>query len=209
MLGSATMLRGFKISVTALDAFLQANGVDETYGTPPMLRKHPDDDPISALLYTKITAASGTGSKHGFRVLIPSREGHNASTVAYVAYSWITIYAHRELRLGEDLSSEVPTGFEELRKEILSYCDGVTNTGIVDEGRMGLFAVHIHEYRGLYNPPELVERYKSPQYCDQCDAIFNDPQSSEKWSQGAWIMRQDHRAEVHGSIEGRNPLPEA
>ncbi|KAH7140849.1 hypothetical protein EDB81DRAFT_609990, partial [Dactylonectria macrodidyma] len=158
-LGSTTILRGFKISVACLDAFLQANGVDETYGTPPMLQKHPDDGPISALLYSKITAAGGTSNKHGFRVLIPSREGHNASTVAYVAYSWITIYAHRELRLGDDLSTEIPTGFEELRKEIVSHCNGITNTGLSDEGRMGLFAVHTHEYPGSYNPPELLERY--------------------------------------------------
>ncbi|KAF7552738.1 hypothetical protein G7Z17_g4134 [Cylindrodendrum hubeiense] len=208
MLGSATILRGFKISVAGLDAFLCANGVDETYGRPPMAENHPDKDTISALLYTKITEAGGTASKNKFRVVIPSREGHDPSTVAYVTYSWLTVYAHCDLRLDEDSFIQIPIGFEELRNEILSYADKVTKGGISDEGRMGLFAVHTHEFRGFSNPQELIDRFKWPQYCDQCDAVFNDPEASDDWNKRAWNMRQDHRAEVHGSVEGRNPLPE-
>jgi len=62
-MGSITILRGFKVSVAVFDAFLAANHVDETYGTPPFYRDHPDKDAISVLLYTKITAAGGTLTK--------------------------------------------------------------------------------------------------------------------------------------------------
>ncbi|KAH8679190.1 hypothetical protein BGZ61DRAFT_359378 [Ilyonectria robusta] len=208
MLGSATILRGFKISVAVLDAFLCANGVDETEGCPPMSQHHPDKDPISALLYTKVSEAGGTASKHKFRVMIPSREGHDHSTVAYVTYSWLTVYAHRDLQLDDEAFAEIPTGFQELRRQVLSYVDKVSQGRISDEGRLGLFAVHTHEYRGLYNPRELIDRFNATQYCDQCDAVFNDPQELNDWNKRAWNMRQDHRAEVHGSIEGRNPLPD-
>ncbi|KAN0068591.1 hypothetical protein V8E54_013315 [Elaphomyces granulatus] len=56
---------GFKVSVAVLDAFLAANGVDETNGTPPFYKHHPDEDPI---LYTKITKAGGTADKNKFRL---------------------------------------------------------------------------------------------------------------------------------------------
>jgi len=141
-MGSTTILRGFKVSVAVLDAFLAANGVDETNGTPPFYKHHPDEDPISVLLYTKITKAGGTADKNKFRVMIPSREGYNPSNVAYVTYSWATVYAHCELRLVQDLPVEVPTGFKELRMEILSFGDGIADSDkVADEGRMGLFAV--------------------------------------------------------------------
>lgn len=160
-MGSSTILRGFKVSVAVLDAFLAANGVDETYGTPPFYQHHPDKDPISVLLYDKITAAGGTADKDKFRVMIPSREGHNLSPVAYVTYAWVTVYAHRELRLDDDLPVEVPAGFEELRNEILSVGDGIVDSDkVADEGRMGLFIVYTHDIRGLYIPKECIERSK-------------------------------------------------
>ncbi|KEY72362.1 hypothetical protein S7711_10405 [Stachybotrys chartarum IBT 7711] len=202
-MGSTTILRGFKVSVAILDAFLAANGVDETNGTPPFYEDHPDKDPISILLYTKITMAGGTANKDKFRVMIPSREGHNKSNVAYVTYAWVTVYAHRELRLDNDLPMEIPTGFEELRKEILSFGDGIDDGNkVANEGWMGLFIVYTHDIRGLYIPQEFLEQTKVPQHCDQCDAVFDDPYQ-------AFDKRQQHRIAVHGSIEGRNPLPEA
>jgi hypothetical protein len=160
-MGSTTILRGFKVSVAVLDAFLAANGIDETYGIPPFYKNHPDKDPISALLFTKITKAGGTANKNKFRIMIPSREGHDRSTVAYVTYSWVTIYAHRELRLDEDLPMEVPTGFEELRREILSFGGGIADSNkIADEGRIGLFVVYTQGFRGMFTPPTQYERAK-------------------------------------------------
>src|SRR5690349_1763323 len=43
-MGSTTLVRGFKVSVATLDAFLAANNVYETYGTPPFYGRHPDKD---------------------------------------------------------------------------------------------------------------------------------------------------------------------
>lgn len=121
---STTLLRGFKVSVAVLDAFLVANGVDKTYGTPPFFDRHPDDDPISRFLFDKIVAATGKATavdKTRFCIFIPSQEGHNASTVAYVAYAWVAVYAHREVDLEQDLPSEFPAGFDQLRDEVLEF----------------------------------------------------------------------------------------
>ncbi|KAK3935030.1 hypothetical protein QBC46DRAFT_398448 [Diplogelasinospora grovesii] len=215
-MGSTTILRGFKVSVAVLDAFLTANGLDESRGTPPFYHEHPDKDPISALLYKKIVsnaagaAAAAGGSttssidKNKFRVMMPSREGL-PSFVAYVTYAWFTVYAHRELRMDEDLPAEIPAGFEELRKEILSFADpsrGIPETEKIgeEEGHMGLFVVYTHDIRGDYWPPWVYERNTGPFICDQCDAVFTGTIS--------WNVRQDHRIEVHGVKESRDPFPE-
>ncbi|KAJ4329086.1 hypothetical protein N0V84_000445 [Fusarium piperis] len=205
-MGSTTLLRGLKISINTLDAFLATNGVFETYGTPPFYKDHPDKDEISKLFYTKITKAGGTADKNRFRVMIPLMEGHGKSTVAYVTYAWLTVYAHREVLLDEDLPIAVPQGFEELRQEILSFGENVEDRDkIVDEGKMGLFLVHIYEIRGLYTTPEMLEWAKTPdqvpQHCDQCDAVFDDPSR-------AFVQRQLHRRDIHGSKESTCPLPE-
>lgn len=160
-MGSTTILRGFKISVAVLDAFLAANGEDETYGTLPFYQHHPDKDRISMLLYGKISKIDAGADRNKFRVMIPSREGHNHSTVAYVTYAWVTIYAHRELAMDKDLPITVPAGFEDLRQEVLSFCGSVPDQDrLLDEGRMGLYAVHTYEIRGWYTPQELHERAK-------------------------------------------------
>ena len=52
-------------------------------------------------------------------------------------YSWATVC---ELQLDQNLPMEVPTGFKELRMEILSFGDGIADSDkIADEGRMGLY----------------------------------------------------------------------
>ncbi|KAF4462273.1 hypothetical protein FALBO_10905 [Fusarium albosuccineum] len=160
--GSTSILRGFRISVATLDAFLLANGVEDTYGAPPFYQDHPDKDAISKLLYSKITKAGGTADKMNFRVMMPLRESMDYSTVAYVTYAWVSIFAHREILPDEDLPSEVPKGFEELRQEILSFGDQVEDGyKIANDGKMGLFAVYTYEIRGLYSPQELQERHKA------------------------------------------------
>lgn len=138
MTGSTSILRGFKISVAVLDAFLAADHVDTTDGAPPFYSHHPDKDDVSALLYAKIVAAGGTADKNKFRVMMPSREAFSDSMTAYVTYTWTTVFAHLELQLDEHLPAEVPWGFEELRQEMLSFYDAVSETNrIADEGKMG------------------------------------------------------------------------
>jgi hypothetical protein len=56
---------------------------------------------------------------------------------------------------------EVPRGFEGLRKEILSFGHGISDSDkISDEGRMGLFMVHTHDFRGTYITPTQYEQAK-------------------------------------------------
>lgn len=113
------VLRGFKISVPTLDAFLAANGLDMTYGASPFYDHHPDQDPISRFFHSKL-GANDPGKKT--RLIISQRVGMDYSTVAYVAYTWIMVYAHRELpEDGDEFSKNVPAGFEDLRQEVLGF----------------------------------------------------------------------------------------
>ncbi|KAL2156147.1 hypothetical protein VTH82DRAFT_892 [Thermothelomyces myriococcoides] len=105
-----TILRGFKVPVAVLDRFLQANGIDETYGWPP--RYNTLDEP-SKLLRTKLGDAKT-------RLFIPHRLGHQLSTFAYVAYDWIFVFAQRRI-LPEELLPSPPSGFVELCYEIIRY----------------------------------------------------------------------------------------
>lgn len=113
-----TLLRGFRVSVSTLDAFLIANGVDETYGSPPL---PPGNEAISLLLHSKL--GSDADPQKMARVIIPQRTGSNLSSVAYVAYAWVMAYAHREIDLDTDLPPHPPAAFEALRKEILGFSD--------------------------------------------------------------------------------------
>jgi hypothetical protein len=50
----ATLLRGFRVSVSTLDAFLVANSVDETHGLAPFYQKYPDKDYVSIILHSNL-----------------------------------------------------------------------------------------------------------------------------------------------------------
>lgn len=69
-MGSTTIIRGFKVSVAALDAFLAANSVDETYGGPPFYGKHPDEDPISKLPFSKVSQHDPDEGKLGVYLVV-------------------------------------------------------------------------------------------------------------------------------------------
>lgn len=114
---AVTLLRGLKVSVSTLDAFLAANGVDKTYGAPPFTQDHPDKDAISVLLHTKL--GPDADPQRMARVVIPQRRGMNRSTVAYFAYTWVMVYAHRQIQLDADLPAGAPATFEALCTEIL------------------------------------------------------------------------------------------
>ena len=162
-MGSTTILCGFRVSVIALDNFLRANGVYETYGKPPFLKEHPDKDPISILLYNKLVGFAGDASmidKNDYRVAIPHVQGYQTSRVAYVTYAWQVVWAHREIDL-EKLPAEPPEAFEQLRNEIMSFGEGLDDEErIPDDGKLGLYAVHTYEIRGSFTPQELIDRHK-------------------------------------------------
>lgn len=147
---TTTILRGFKVPVVVLDAFLIANGVDETSGYPPLERGASN---ICTLLHTKM----GSSNYHAC-VVIPQHEAFNNSDMAYVAYSWVKVFAQRELRLHEELPEEVPTAFNTLRQEILGFSSEINDGTPGDDStsRIGLFVVVTGNRSWL--PAELRER---------------------------------------------------
>ncbi|KAH6894461.1 hypothetical protein B0T10DRAFT_536619 [Thelonectria olida] len=202
-MNAVTVLRGFRVSVATLDAFLEANGIVETLGAPRYFHKHPDDDPVSVLLYNKIVKAGGPEDKNKFRVVTPLRRGVDLSRVAYVTYAWLCVYAHLELNLEQQLPEEIPKGFEALREGILSFAkeEPLDINKIPNEGKMGTYMVFTGDPYGTYFPQEMEDRTKTPQHCDVCHMTFDNRRE-------AFALRQEHRIEVHGSKEGLGPLPE-
>jgi hypothetical protein len=148
-----------------LDAFLVANNVDETFGTPPFYKDHPDHDPISELLLAKIARFDEKADKTNFRVIMPSVEGDDIATTAYVTYAWVSVEVHREVKLEHNhLPAEPPKGFEELRSEILAFGDKVAaEERIVDDGKMGVYLVFTYDLRGMCGP--LLESHQCT-YCE-------------------------------------------
>ena len=144
---AVTVLRGFKVSVSTLDAFLVANEVSATDGIPPYYPDHPDR--VSNLLYSKM---GETGDKDNYRVIIPQRVGYSSADTAYITYSWFMVYAQRELRAG-DLPSEAPPAFDSLRNEVLSFSKS-PNDHI--DGQMGLYVVFTEENN--YLPQDIQQR---------------------------------------------------
>ncbi|ROV94230.1 hypothetical protein VSDG_05665 [Cytospora chrysosperma] len=132
---AVTLLRGLKVSVSTLDAFLAAHGVDETYGAPPFTEDHPDKDAISVLLHTKLGPDADPQSMA--RVVIPQRRDMNRSAVAYVAYAWVMVFAHRQIQLDADLPVEAPATFEALCEEILGFSDDSAES-VAGEGQRRL-----------------------------------------------------------------------
>ncbi|KAK5994639.1 hypothetical protein PT974_05121 [Cladobotryum mycophilum] len=168
---------------------------------PPFYKKHPDEE-TSQILYQKFTEAGGTADRNNIRLIIPARDAHNSSAVAYVTYCWISVYVQHELSLDE-LPAEVPKGFEEFKNEILSFgANAADDEKTPDEGKMGLYVVYTSGSRGFYLPQEMHGRGILPQRCSKCDAGFDNPTS-------AYFDLQEHRIKVHNSKEGGNPLPNA
>ncbi|KAK3933484.1 hypothetical protein QBC46DRAFT_434350 [Diplogelasinospora grovesii] len=186
-MGITTILRGFKVPVSVLDLFLRANGVMETWGSPPFYDR--DLDEPSTLLRAKM----GTGDTKT-RLFIPYRMGQQRSTFAYIAYDWVMVFAQRKINLAEELADRAPPGFEELRKEIMGFASEGLQASGQEEDLTGFFVITTDEQDYVFAEPYMR---KSDLRCDQCDATFVD-----------WFKRQQHRRDVHGSEEGTDILPD-
>lgn len=142
-----TVLRGLKVRVSAMDAFLRANGkphgTDGSSFVPFYNSETPDE--ISALLRAK----AGSGD---ILYVVPSVESHDRSPHVYVAYSYLHVFAQRCIT-ANDPADKIPQGFEKLREEILK------SGGDGEEGLVGLFVVYTD--RPGPNPPELKARYQA------------------------------------------------
>ncbi|KAG7285415.1 hypothetical protein NEMBOFW57_010042 [Staphylotrichum longicolle] len=130
-MGLTTILRGFKVPITILDRFYESNGVTPTFGYPPtynrvlLLPGDVDDfsiqDPHSAFLRAKLTAAAADTRSQNTLVFIPNRQSMAMSTHAYVSYAYVMVFAQRQIDVAGELPDKAPAGFAELRKEILGF----------------------------------------------------------------------------------------
>jgi hypothetical protein len=145
-----TVLRGLKVRVSTMDAFLIANGklhgTDSSSFIPFYDSGTPDE--ISALLRAK-------AGSDDILYVVPSVEGHDRSSHVYVAYSCLHVYAQRCIT-ANDPADKIPEGFRKLREEILK------SGGDNEEGLVGLFVVYTD--RPGPNPPELEGRIKASSY---------------------------------------------
>ncbi|KAJ0124312.1 hypothetical protein J7T55_005650 [Diaporthe amygdali] len=150
-----TILRGFKVPLPVLNAFLLANNINESkvlcLGIPPFYDRV---DEVTTLLRNKV----GNGDTKT-RVFVPSRMGFDFASSAYIAYDWTVVFAQRRLE-PRDLADSPPPGFEELRREVLSYTDRAESLAEDARYKNAVYVVITDER--TYIPPELRQLGPSP-----------------------------------------------
>ncbi len=129
-MGLATLLRGFKAPLAALNRFFESNGVMPTLGYPPRYDRLqlPGDDetlgPQTALLRTKL-AGTPTGAadihSQNIRIFMPNKEDMDRATHAYVSYANLSVFSQRQIDVTAELLDKTPPDFAKLRSEILGF----------------------------------------------------------------------------------------
>lgn len=129
------IIRGLKVRVPVLDRFLNANGVDKTYGHAPFYDVDPDKQ--SRLLRSKVG-----GGDTRTRIFVPSKRSHDRTSFAYVAWAWEMVYAQKEILLDQQLPTNPPTGWAAVMDEILSFDRDIDSAWkAAGHGKTGLFIV--------------------------------------------------------------------
>ncbi|KAK3896431.1 hypothetical protein C8A05DRAFT_20592 [Staphylotrichum tortipilum] len=194
-MGLTTLLRGFKIPVAFLDRYLENNHITPTFGHSPIYNpplwpgeSTPRIDGASAFLRTRL----GPGGADTL-VFVPQRQGVGKATHAYVAFTYVMVYGQRRLKVPGDLPDTPPTGWKELREEMVE---------LVREGEQGLldapgmvgeegedpvsmvFVVVTDEREFPFRGPFMRE---SDRTCGECGVTFD-----------SWADCQTHCKEVHG-----------
>lgn len=150
------IVRGLKVRVPVLDRFLNANGVDETYGIAPFYDVDPDKQ--SRLLRSKVG-----GGDERTRIFIPSKFSHNESNFAYVAWAWEMVYAQKEIVLKQQLPTP-PAGWAAIKDEIMSFsCDADAGWNAKGHGRTGIFIV-VSDERPYFPQASLQQATVSSPY---------------------------------------------
>lgn len=158
-----TALRGFKLRPDTLDQYLTMNGKYEDWtngGRLPPQYQYDDrgaaSDKASEILRARAAALGGGSDTGNILVVLPFVEPHEQSPWVYVAYSYAFVYSQL-LITTSSLPDRVPGGFEELRQEILEWCNVDPDAG--DQGTMGFYIVATDKCsRPL--PVELKNKYK-------------------------------------------------
>jgi hypothetical protein len=152
-MSTTTFLRGFKVPLPILNAFLLAHNINESEllcaGIPPRYNK-PNDE-VTTLLRNKL------GNRDNkTRVFVPLRTSFSLANSAYIAYDWKIAFAQR--RLGpEDFADTPSPEFEDLRKEILSYAD--TAKPLADDARYQNAVYIVITEEQTYFPPEFKPQF--------------------------------------------------
>lgn len=149
------IIRGLKVRVPVLDRFLDANGVDMTYGLAPFYDVDPDEQ--SRLLRSKVG-----GGDTRTRIFVPDKRGHNETNFAYVAWAWEMVYAQKEILLGQQLPMDPPMGWAAVKDEILSFGHNTDSSWeAAGHGKMGLFIV-VSDERPYW--PQSLEQLTTVSY---------------------------------------------
>ena len=104
MTGLVAMVKGFKVDVEVLDAFLDENGLWETFGTRPL--------PEQAEEITQLFKAKGV--QGDVKVFVPHQIGYNNPNYMLVCFDWMLVYAIREFDSGS-LQKNMPPGLKEIK----------------------------------------------------------------------------------------------
>ncbi|EPE35418.1 hypothetical protein GLAREA_11117 [Glarea lozoyensis ATCC 20868] len=153
-MGLTALVHGFKLSVAAFDAFLEANGRNGTCG----YKTTPEDDADIATLFRD------KGVDCEVRVFIPHLAGFNLPHHLYVCYDWIFVLVTKEIE-GE-LEKPIPASFEEMRRK-LGAESGISKYIVVNDDV-------------LWAPEELVKWNTAPIKCGVCDDSFESWQRRMK-----------------------------
>lgn len=126
---------------------------------------------------SKGSAVEGEGEAKGdiksqvadARVIIPQREAYNNSDTAYIAYTWVDVFAQRRVDLDAELSKQVPAPFERLQESILSFRhsegegEGAQDPGqpeARDDGGSGIGFFVVYTGSRDWIPEEIRQRAK-------------------------------------------------
>lgn len=100
-----------------------------------------------------------SGSTESYRIMIPYKKGYKRARSAYVAYTWVRVFAQRKVDLeNELLLLDCHPGFDDFKESIFAFAQN-------DETPIDGFFVLVDD-EDTYVPQELSDRGKVPKYVD-------------------------------------------
>jgi hypothetical protein len=119
-----TILRGFKMPIAVLNAFLNSAAREDNVENSDRLVINPSEnadlEEVSEFLSNRFHMCHSLEDYCPLRAFIPHRGDHDPPDHAYIAYASITAYAQRKIDLARELPDKPPAGFADFRREILS-----------------------------------------------------------------------------------------
>jgi hypothetical protein len=85
--------------------------------------------------------------------------GYSKSAFAYIAYTWVLVYAQRRI-LPEDMAPFPPAGFAELHDEIMAFSQEINKGGDVTE----MYVINTEDQAYWFQEP-FVRKAKFARLC--------------------------------------------